>query len=244
MIGTVGCQFRFCLDEKVAVLNKETGLFDEATKRIFTGPLCKLSPVYPIGSTTAKYYTAEVELDEPDAINPEYFNLKTGKPVSYTDAIMSLTKSSKHMLNEGQIAVAVTPDTLEAVKEALRLGFPKNRVNDALGLLNPANKVIAPIVQKDIVLDDIKFDESEINGIKDLNRISTAPVVVDDLAILLDEGVQKGIVKKKGVAHYDFGVAVIGPGKAKALAALTPELIAILKGEAKVNTAAMDKVGV
>ena len=45
IIGTIGTEFTICRTDKIAVLNKDTGVYDQVSKRIFTGPHVKLYPV-------------------------------------------------------------------------------------------------------------------------------------------------------------------------------------------------------
>lgn len=241
IIGTVGVQFRICRTDKMPVLNKDTGVYDQASKVIFTGPKIKLYPVYAPNSTRKIYYTAEVEFDEPNSTDPKYFNLRTGKPVTYTDAIMALTKCARHMLAEGQIAVAVTPDTVESVREAIGLGFPISRVNDSLGLLSPANKEVVVARPEEIVLDAVKIpNDSAVRGMDDLMSLED-PESPENLEELLDKGIESGLVKKKGT-YYDFKTVTVGPGKARAIEALktSPNLVAMLKSGKAPNLKAQD----
>jgi hypothetical protein len=234
IIGTIGCQFTICLTEKIPVLNRETGLFDQAKKRLFTGPKYQLYPVHAPGSKIVRYYVGEEELDAPDSQKPRYLNLKTGKPLTYKEAILALMQCESGKLETGQIAVSVTPETVQAVRDAIKEGFPIDRVNDAKGLLSIANLEPEPVEQKEIILDDIKIiDEDDVNGIADLKRLDTdtkeaAGGSVEDLLV---KGIASGLVVKKG-PFFSINGDNFGPGKAKAIAVIseTPEVLALLKG--------------
>lgn len=153
-----------CKSISMPIEDKNTGVFNTIQKVVLKGPKYKTLPVYAPNSKNIKYYKADIDFEGANVLNQE-----TGKPATNYDAIMSLMDSAKIWLKQGVIAVAVTEDTVDAVKKAIKDGFPQNRINDSKGLLSPKNKEVEISKVEEVVIEE-KIDDEEVTGVKDLKK--------------------------------------------------------------------------